>query len=96
MPPPREGARVGSVGSDEAGVTDAVNNALNNINLANTPVITITPQNGTQIPCDETLNPQPDSVTVNVQVAAQLDIPFVAGQSVNLTGEGTFRCEYLS
>ena len=91
----REGARNGSFpGATETEIEAAVALALNGINLANAPVITITPTNASGIPCDETI-PGADSVTVNVQVAAVLDIPFLAGQNVNLTGEGTFRCEYL-
>ncbi|MDH3299828.1 MAG: pilus assembly protein [Acidimicrobiia bacterium] len=92
----REGARQGSFpDTTESEIEASVATALANINLANTPVVTISPQNVSSIPCDATVNPRPENVTVNVQVAAVLDIPFVAGQTVNLTGEGTFRCEYL-
>ncbi len=92
----REGARQGSFPTTtETEIEAAVASALTNITLANTPVVTISPTNASQIPCDETLTPRPEDVTVTVQVAAVLDIPFVAGQSVTLTGEGTFRCEYL-
>ncbi len=91
----REGARQGSFPSaTEADIESAVNTALNGINLANTPVVTITPANGSGVPCDGNVVGA-DSVTVNVQVAAVLDIPFLAGQAVNLSGEGTFKCEYL-
>ncbi len=92
----REGARQGSFpDTTESEIEAAVAAALANINLANTPVVTITPANAGAIPCDETVNPRPENVTVKVTVAAVLDIPFVAGQTVTLTGEGTFRCEYL-
>ena len=92
----REGARRGSFpDTTESEIEAAISAALANINLANTPVVTISPQNASSIPCDALANPRPENVTVNVQVAAVLDIPFVAGQTVNLTGEGTFRCEYL-
>ena len=92
----REGARQGSFpATTEAEIQTAVTAALANISLANTPVVTINPINAGQIPCDETLVPRPENVTVNVAVAAVLDIPFVAGQTVDLTGQGTFRCEYL-
>ncbi|MDH3294737.1 MAG: pilus assembly protein [Acidimicrobiia bacterium] len=92
----REGARQGSFpGATETEIEAAVATALNEINLASAPVVTITPVNPSGIPCDETV-PGADSVTVNVQVAAALDIPFLAGQNVDLTGEGTFKCEYLN
>ena len=87
----REGARRGSFPDTTAAeIQTAVNSSLTGINFANPPVVTITPN--TAIPCDGV----EEDVTVNLQVAAVLDIPFLAGQTVNLTGEGTFRCEYLS
>ncbi len=92
----REGARQGSFpDTTEAEIEAAVTAALANINFANAPVVTIAPVNASRIPCDTTVNPRPENVTVNVSVAAVLDIPFLAGQAVNLSGEGTFRCEYL-
>ena len=54
----REGARRGSFpDTTESEIEAAISAALANINLANTPVVTISPQNASSIPCDALANP---------------------------------------
>ncbi len=92
----REGARQGSFpDTTEAEIEASVASALSGISFGNTPLVTITPDNASGVPCDESVAGA-DEVTVSIQVNSVLDIPFLAGQTVTLNGDGTFRCEYLN
>lgn len=84
----REGARTASFpGSSQTDIETAVANAYST-SFGPSPAVTVTPD-VTQ-PC---LNRQGLEVTVDVALTASLDIPFLAGQTVQLDSAGVFRCE---
>ncbi len=84
----REGARTASFpSSTSVDIQLAINRALSAGGESN-PTIIISP--GGDEPCD---GRRGEPVKVELQTTAELDIPFLAGQTVSLSGAGTFRCE---
>ena len=85
----REGARVASLPSSTTSEIDAaVQGALEGVNFASTPSVTITPA-GTR-PCEGRSG---STVVVTVQAVHELDIPLWRSDTITLTGRGEFRCE---
>lgn len=83
----REGARLASVSSSDLSAIEArVGEALPGIASGN---VTVTPT-----PSGLCVNRQGETVTIQVDVAHEITIPFVLeNHAVNLTGRATFRCE---
>lgn len=85
----REGAREAAIpDSTTADIDLAVNDALVGVNFANAPSVVVTP--AVTQPC---LDRPGEAVTVNLNTSATLDIPFLAGQTLSLNSQATFRCE---
>ncbi len=88
----REGARAAAIpDTDVAEIESAVNGALNGV-ATRTLQIDVTPStsNTNFQPCD---GREGDQVTVTVKTDFVLDIPFFAGRTIDIAGEGVFRCE---
>ncbi len=88
----REGARAASIpDTDLSEIESAVGSALNGV-PASSVTIEVTPTNGNVAfqPCD---GREGDQVTVSVTSNHILDIPFFAGTTIDIAGEGVFRCE---
>lgn len=85
----REGAREAALpASTAAEITQTARDALVGVNFADDPAIVITPADNQ--PC---LDREGESVTVQLSATTTLDIPLLAGQTVNLDSSATFRCE---
>lgn len=84
----REGARLASLrNTTEGEVANRVTDALAGVNYDTAPTVAVSP-GGT--PC---LNREGQTVSVVVQATHQVNVPFLPPLSLNLTGNGTFRCE---
>lgn len=85
----REGAREAAFpDSTAAEIKQAANDAMVGASFGTTPTIVITP--AVDQPC---VGRSGEAVTVQLSATATLDIPFLAGQTVNLSSAATFRCE---
>lgn len=85
----REGARLASLSqTTDVQIQNRVTQSLNGITFNSAPATAITPAFAK--PCNNR-----GGQTVEVLVTAQynLSIPFLPPQTLNLTGDGTFRCE---
>ncbi len=85
----REGARIASIRESTSGqVTTGITNALSGVTFDSGPSVALTPN--TAKPCS---NRPGQTVTVVLTATYNLDIPLVPGTTLNLTGNGSFRCE---
>ena len=88
----REGARTASIsGSTNQDIETSINNALEGV-AANGITITITPAltGSNQSPCE---GRKGEEVKVELETSYDLDVPFLTGQTIDIGGKGSFRCE---
>lgn len=86
----REGARLGSLpGTTSAEIESRVMDALDDVPLAGTPTIIITPS--AVRPCSSGVGA--DTVVVEVAASTNLDIPLWGTLTADLESTGEFRCE---
>ena len=85
----REGARIASIRESTSGqVATGITNALSGVTFDSGPSTALTPN--TSKPC---ANRPGQTVTVVLSATYNLDIPLVPSMTLNLTGNGSFRCE---
>ena len=88
----REGARTAAIpDANYNDINQTITTALAGVTSQN-PTITITTDSDEwwDTPCEDRAG---QSVEVTIDSTYELSIPFLAGQTLNLQGKGTFRCE---